>query len=181
MVALWDMGCTVFVINTKLADETLISLLQSSNTSKFATSPVLNCIEWLMVPGNLANRAIDKIQSHLSELKIGVFDTIEKPTNEKTFFIEPILQVKDATNAQPAKLAKSEDIAIIMHTSGTTKIPKLVPITHYNVLYSLSGYGTKGGFWTKQDYLLGALPFFHLMGFFQFVGSMFRGSIYPFA
>lgn len=67
-----------------------------------------------------------------------------------------------------------------MHTTGTTKMPKLVPITHSNLLFCLAPYGAKG-FLTKQDYLLGCLPLFHLMGLFQFLGSLYREGVYPFA
>jgi long-subunit acyl-CoA synthetase (AMP-forming) len=66
-----------------------------------------------------------------------------------------------------------------MHTSGTTKLPKLVPLTHHNIVFVLETFGKE--IITKQDVLLGFLPYYHAMGFKQLVGSMFIGGVYPFA
>ena len=121
-----------------------------------------------MVPGELAPKAIDKIQPHLHDLKIGVFDTHEKPTSKHAFLIEPkgkncnypIIKIPENAPVVQGHIAQGSDVAIIMHTSGT----KLVPITHANVMFSLVPYRARS-FLTKQDYLLGLLPLFHLMGF----------------
>lgn len=132
-----------------------------------------------MVPGGpYLNRAINNILPKLSELRVGVFD-IKDAVLERNVF--PIIPDKSAPTIAD-NLSTSNDIAIIMHTSGTTKLPKLVPITHYNMLYSLSGFDLrKTNNLSKKDFLLGFLPYYHLMGVMQFLGSVYRRSAYPLA
>ncbi len=49
------------------------------------------------------------------------------------------LRPRGSTNEKPAAnggLAQSQDIALVLHTSGTTSRPKIVPLTHANVCTS---------------------------------------------
>ena len=75
---------------------------------------------------------------------------------------------------------KDSDIAIILHTSGTTKTPKLVPLSHRTILNNqMSVHRTIQGHWTKDDCSLGWLPLFHcyaLIG--EFMRNIYAGSTY---
>ncbi|MBD1851807.1 acyl--CoA ligase [Leptolyngbya sp. FACHB-711] len=68
--------------------------------------------------------------------------------------------------ARPAKspeLAVSEDVAMILHTSGTTSRPKRVPIRHRNLAASATNIiGTYG--LTAADRALCIMPLFHVHG-----------------
>jgi acyl-CoA synthetase (AMP-forming)/AMP-acid ligase II/Leucine-rich repeat (LRR) protein len=63
----------------------------------------------------------------------------------------------------PRSRARREDVALVMHTSGTTRRPKVVPIIHRHlasgVLCVVSTLKL-----TRQDTCLNAMPLFHLHG-----------------
>lgn len=58
---------------------------------------------------------------------------------------------------------KTDDIALILHTSGTTSRPKKVPLTHGNLLTSVDNIvGTY--ILTQEDVALCVMPLFHVHG-----------------
>jgi len=63
----------------------------------------------------------------------------------------------------PAGLAEADDVALVLHTSGTTSRPKMVPLTHANLLASARHIGA-----TLQlqptDRCLNVMPLFHIHG-----------------
>lgn len=66
-------------------------------------------------------------------------------------------------DARSTELAQPEDIAMILHTSGTTSRPKRVPIKHRNLAASASNIiGTYN--LTAQDRALCIMPLFHVHG-----------------
>ncbi|MGA9667261.1 MAG: acyl--CoA ligase [Gallionella sp.] len=60
-------------------------------------------------------------------------------------------------------LAQADDIALILHTSGTTSRPKIVPLTHRNVCASARNISTTLKL-TKEDRELHLMPLFHIHG-----------------
>ncbi|RUP08275.1 acyl--CoA ligase [Hyphomicrobium sp.] len=66
---------------------------------------------------------------------------------------------------QPARPgpAESDDTALILHTSGTTSRPKIVPLTHANVAASASNIATALHL-TSDDRALNIMPLFHIHG-----------------
>jgi len=66
---------------------------------------------------------------------------------------------------QPARPgpAESDDTALILHTSGTTSRPKIVPLTHANVAASASNIATALNL-TGSDRALNIMPLFHIHG-----------------
>jgi acyl-CoA synthetase (AMP-forming)/AMP-acid ligase II len=68
-----------------------------------------------------------------------------------------------AVSPQPASLAQSDDVAMILHTSGTTSRPKRVPIRHRNLAASAANIvGTYG--LSSADTALCVMPLFHIHG-----------------
>jgi len=59
--------------------------------------------------------------------------------------------------------ARLEDIAIVLHTSGTTSRPKIVPLTHRNVFYSAHNIADTYAF-LSSDRCLNMMPLFHIHG-----------------
>jgi len=66
---------------------------------------------------------------------------------------------------QPARPgpAESDDTALILHTSGTTSRPKIVPLTHANVAASASNIATALNL-ASGDRALNIMPLFHIHG-----------------
>ena len=60
-------------------------------------------------------------------------------------------------------LAQTGDIALILHTSGTTSRPKIVPLTHKNVCASARNISATLKL-TREDRELHVMPLFHIHG-----------------
>jgi acyl-CoA synthetase (AMP-forming)/AMP-acid ligase II len=59
--------------------------------------------------------------------------------------------------------AESDDIALILHTSGTTSAPKIVPLTHRNIC-AMARNNQVGLELTETDLCLNIMPLFHSTG-----------------
>ncbi|MFN4998348.1 MAG: acyl--CoA ligase [Betaproteobacteria bacterium] len=59
--------------------------------------------------------------------------------------------------------AQPDDVALILHTSGTTSRPKIVPLSHRNVAVSAGNIAQTLAF-TRQDRGLNIMPLFHIHG-----------------
>lgn len=62
-----------------------------------------------------------------------------------------------------AVLAGLEDFALVLHTSGTTARPKIVPLTHRNIFYSMHNISAAYSL-TPTDRCLNIMPLFHIHG-----------------
>ena len=74
------------------------------------------------------------------------------------------------SDAAQGGIARPDDIALVMHTSGTTSRPKLVPLTQTNICVSANNHrvtlGLKAG-----DCCLNVMPLFHIHGLISAVLS----------
>jgi len=62
-----------------------------------------------------------------------------------------------------AGLAEADDVALVLHTSGTTSRPKIVPLSHRNVTTSANNIGRALAL-TPGDVGLNIMPLFHIHG-----------------
>jgi len=67
------------------------------------------------------------------------------------------------TPGSPSSIAEGEDIALVLHTSGTTARPKMVPLTHRNLCAS-AGHICDALALTLSDRCLNIMPLFHIHG-----------------
>ncbi|MDE2333763.1 MAG: AMP-binding protein [Rhodospirillales bacterium] len=67
-----------------------------------------------------------------------------------------------ATAAKPG-MAGPDDIALVLHTSGTTARPKIVPLSHRNVTASARHIGASLAL-SPDDACLNIMPLFHIHG-----------------
>ncbi|TIU06516.1 MAG: AMP-dependent synthetase, partial [Mesorhizobium sp.] len=76
-------------------------------------------------------------------------------------------------------LAEYGDIALLLHTSGTTSRPKLVPLSHANLAASAAHIGATLGL-TSGDRCLNIMPLFHIHGLIAAVLSSLAsgGSVF---
>ncbi len=61
------------------------------------------------------------------------------------------------------EFARADDVALLLSTSGTTSRPKLVPLTHTNLLQSARNIQTTLAL-TQSDRCLNVMPLFHIHG-----------------
>jgi len=77
----------------------------------------------------------------------------------------------DAASAPaPASLPGAEDVALILHTSGTTSRPKIVPLTQANVSASAQHIRASLAL-TPADRCLNVMPLFHIHGLIAAVSA----------
>ena len=60
-------------------------------------------------------------------------------------------------------IAEEDDVALVLHTSGTTARPKIVPLTHGNVTASARSIGASLSL-SPRDVCLNVMPLFHIHG-----------------
>ena len=68
-----------------------------------------------------------------------------------------------ARPASPPSIPEGDDVALVLHTSGTTSRPKIVPLSHANLLASAANIARTLGL-TSQDRCLNIMPLFHIHG-----------------
>jgi oxalate---CoA ligase len=69
----------------------------------------------------------------------------------------------DTVASNAGGLAVAEDVALLLHTSGTTSRPKLVPLTHVNLCASAESVRASLEL-TAADRCLNVMPLFHIHG-----------------
>ena len=75
-----------------------------------------------------------------------------------------------------AGLAQADDVALVLHTSGTTSRPKIVPLRHVNVTASAYHIGEVLAL-SPDDTCLNIMPLFHIHGLIAAVlGSIAAGG-----
>lgn len=68
-----------------------------------------------------------------------------------------------ARHAGHERPARADDVALLLHTSGTTSRPKLVPLLHRNLTASALAVGSTLAL-DADDRCLGVMPLFHIHG-----------------
>jgi acyl-CoA synthetase (AMP-forming)/AMP-acid ligase II len=78
-----------------------------------------------------------------------------------------------------ARASSSQDIALVLHTSGTTSRPKIVPLSHRNVCASARNIARSCAL-TARDRGLNIMPLFHIHGLIAAVLAPLSagGSVY---
>jgi len=76
----------------------------------------------------------------------------------------------------PIQLPGADDVALVLHTSGTTARPKMVPLTHRNLCASAHNVASTLAL-TEDDRCLNVMPLFHIHGLVAVVlGSLWAGG-----
>lgn len=118
----------------------------------------------VIVEPNSQNSAVDvakKLKIPVCEIKIkkdqptGFFDLF----NDESDYIEP----------------EENDEALVLHTSGTTSRPKIVPLTNKNI-YSSSLNISKSLNLVENDHCLNIMPLFHIHGLIAIIASSMKSG-----
>jgi len=88
-----------------------------------------------------------------------------------------VLRAPSAMRGRPdvGGAAGPEDIALVLHTSGTTSRPKIVPLTQANICASAGHIGTALSL-APSDICLNIMPLFHIHGLMAAVLSSLRAG-----
>ncbi len=122
-----------------------------------STSPAIEAARSLNIP--VLEMVID------TSLSAGRFDIVPGPG----------LGTGDAVPASSDGEAAADDVALVLHTSGTTSRPKIVPLTHRNVCASAEHiYETLA--LTPDDHCLNVMPLFHIHGLIAAILSTLRAG-----
>jgi acyl-CoA synthetase (AMP-forming)/AMP-acid ligase II len=70
---------------------------------------------------------------------------------------------KGSAAGSPLEHAQAADIALVLHTSGTTSRPKIVPLTHLNICTSAGNISVSLAL-SEVDRCLNVMPLFHIHG-----------------
>jgi long-subunit acyl-CoA synthetase (AMP-forming)/HEAT repeat protein/dienelactone hydrolase len=167
-MAVWGLGGVVTSANPRAPEEYLLHIVKNSQAS------------FLVVPAALLNKA-RLLKIHHPKLKIFVFESVDSgdlQANE----VSLNSQLEDLAVPLPKITVHPEDLAVILYTSGSTKLPKGVPLTHLNILYNReAGLRAWKGCFGPGDKTLGFLAFFHIMGLVsEFLGDLYMGAQYVF-
>ena len=90
---------------------------------------------------------------------IRVLDLEASPSQAGQFHFRGI----GATTEVPPDPGTADDLAMILHTSGTTSRPKMVPLTHRNLCASAAAIA-KSLALRPDDICLNVMPLFHVLG-----------------
>ncbi|HLI80425.1 MAG TPA: acyl--CoA ligase [Candidatus Binataceae bacterium] len=77
------------------------------------------------------------------------------------FALKPLASA--LTRSDRSAISGADDIALVLHTSGTTARPKIVPLSHRNVTASAVNVGNTLRL-TREDVCLNIMPLFHIHG-----------------
>lgn len=103
-----------------------------------------------------------------AELGIPVIDLLPDADQAGIFLLASDLPMKRSVD-MPA-LAGVDDVALVLQTSGTTSTPKIVPLTHRNIYYSVQNIARAYDL-TPSDRCLNMMPLFHVHGLFASVAA----------
>jgi len=110
----------------------------------------------LIVPADDASDA----RTAAAAVKIPLIELAPRPQDPAGLFDLRAPALPAATACQSPD---AEDVALLLHTSGTTARPKLVPLTHANLFASARNIGTVIGL-SPDDRCLNVMPLFHIHG-----------------
>ncbi|MBT9312781.1 AMP-binding protein [Leptothoe kymatousa] len=86
------------------------------------------------------------------------------------------LSIPTSTVPETPDFAEPDDTALILHTSGTTSRPKMVPLSHCNLCISAQNVKTALAL-TETDRCLNVMPLFHIHGLIgALLSSMAAGA-----
>jgi acyl-CoA synthetase (AMP-forming)/AMP-acid ligase II len=110
------------------------------------------------------------------DLNIPVYKIDFDQTGPAGNFSIPILESLESVIADSIDYAEPEDVGLVLHTSGTTSRPKIVPLSQKNICTSACNIAEVLGL-TSEDRGLNIMPLFHIHGLIAAVlSSLSAGS-----
>lgn len=95
-----------------------------------------------------------------NDLGIPTFELVPQPQVEAGVFT---LEGERRPDPMHGGFTSTQDVALVLHTSGTTSRPKIVPLTHTNICASARNIQETLAL-TYEDLCLNVMPLFHIHG-----------------
>jgi len=141
--AVMKIGCIALMINTKFAEAEVVTLLEEMDAKL-----IISDSKWLYkIENNIQKLGIEAILTELNNFEC------------------------HRNSVDAACVHNLENVAVIMHTSGTTGKPKGVMVTQRNILETSYGYQEVQGLDETAVTVL-SVPLFHILGL-SCVSTMF--------
>jgi long-chain acyl-CoA synthetase len=155
------------------ASQSIVVLTAYANLGKDALIFALNQGEITHLVANASSiKLLSEISSSVPALKTVIYiDEIAKADQEvfeqlkKKYQLLPFAELKSLGTAKAVAPVppKSEDLAVLMYTSGSTGVPKGVEILHKNVIAVTAGVNGFVDFYPKSDVYISYLPLAHIL------------------
>ena len=117
-------------------------------------------VKALLVEQNSTSPAIEAAVAH----NIPILEAaVDETTAAGLFEIIPSQGMGWGEPAFHSNIAGPDDVALVLHTSGTTSKPKIVPLTHRNLCTSASNISSTLKL-TPDDRCMNVMPLFHIHG-----------------
>ena len=111
-----------------------------------------------------------------ARLGITIIELEDDPKNAGSFSLNAAVNSPSNESAEPLMgPAESEDVALILHTSGTTSRPKIVPLSHRNVCASAGNIMDSLAL-THSDRCMNIMPLFHIHGLIAVILASLRAG-----
>ena len=106
-----------------------------------------------------------------ARLGVPLLEIEPRPGPAGRFSFGPRLPIVPA----PADGPRPDDVALAVHTSGTTARPKVIPLSHANMAAAIQGF-VKTFALRPDDRALGVMPLFHVQGLMVVLTSLAAGA-----
>ncbi|HEU5188160.1 MAG TPA: amino acid adenylation domain-containing protein [Methylomirabilota bacterium] len=121
----------------------------------------------VMVPAGAAPAA----RVVAARLGLPLLEVEPRPGGAGRFALGPHLPATPS----PVNSPRPDDVALAIHTSGTTARPKVVPLTHANMAAAIQGFVQTYAL-RPNDRALGVMPLFHVQGLMVVLTSLAAGA-----
>ncbi|WAC57925.1 class I adenylate-forming enzyme family protein [Gordonia sp. SL306] len=88
----------------------------------------------------------------------------------------PVTDLVGDPGSRPVERLAAAETAVLMHSSGTTGNPKVIPLDHGSLIRSLAGFAIEIGDQRPGRCHLAMMPLFHLAGFAQAMQCFLTGG-----
>ncbi len=149
--------CLILILSCYLAGKIPVLLNRTSGESEF-----LHYIKTTHIKHILTSK---KFSQHISQSRILNLEKHFIYLEDIRTEITPQQKISGLSKYFFRKFSnKLDPTAVIVFTSGFEKLPKAVPLSHYNITENIQ-YATQRIKLTQEDKILSILPPFHSLGF----------------
>ena len=110
-----------------------------------------------------------------ARLGLTVLDLIPEPGPAGRFSLALANPASSLAPAKPSAPANADDIALVIHTSGTTGRPKVIPLRHSNLVPAVQSFVASFRL-TGDDRALDVMPLFHVQGLMILLTALASGG-----